>query len=195
MCLNFEELRRNGTIERNIENFKHQVLFIVAESIAGVCPSINNSHKIDEYCERLLPAVMDVTRYSKEIVSANETLKEAIKKWVKANDGRYRHAIKDNSNFTKFLVAFIRGGNTANIEYEAEPSLVLRGRVIKCRQDRNGFNYGFIQRTPNDVFFHERDNERLNFNEIYGKTVLYHIFVDSVNGEDRAEIIEVLPEE
>lgn len=195
MCLNFEELRRNGSIERSIENYKHHILFIVAESIAGVCPSINNSNRIDEYCEKLLPAVMDLTRYSKEIVSANETLKKATKKWIKTYGAKYRHAIKDNSNFTKFLIAFIRGGNTDNIEYDTESSLVFRGRVIKCRQDRNGFNYGFIQRTPNDVFFHERDNESLNFNEIYGKTVLYHIFVDSVNGEDRAEIIEVLQEE
>lgn len=195
MCLNFEELRRNGLIERDVENYKHHIMFIACESIAGICPSINNMHRIDEYCNKLLPAITNSTRYAKEIESAKETLQKAIKKWIKTHGQKYRHGIKDNSNFTKFLITFIRGGNIDNIEYDTEQALVLRGRVIKCRRDRNGFNYGFIQRVPNDVFFHERDNEKLDFNEIYGKTVLYHLFTDSINGEDRAEIIEVLQEE
>ena len=33
------------------------------------------------------------------------------------------------------------------------------------------------------------------FSSIYGKTVLYEIFPDSLNGEDRAEILEVLADE
>lgn len=195
MCLNFEELRRNGMIDRESENYKHHIMFIVCESIAGICPGINNTHQIDEYCNKLIPAIKDVFRYTKEIKKANDTLNKAIKQWIKTHGSKYRHGIKDNSNFTKFLITFIRGGNTDKIEYDTEQQLVLRGRVIKCRRDRNGFNYGFIQRIPNDVFFHERDNEKLDFNEIYGKTVLYHLFADSVNGEDRAEIIEVLQEE
>lgn len=72
---------------------------------------------------------------------------------------------------------------------------MLRGRVVKARRDRNGYNYGFIQHSPEDVFFHERDNEKLDFSSIYGKTVLYEIFPDSLNGEDRAEILEVLADE
>ncbi len=195
MCLNFEELRRDGLIDRESENYKHHIMFIVCESIAGICPGINNSHQIDEYCNKLIPAIKDVSRYTKEIKKANDTLNKAIKQWIKTHGSKYRHGIKDNSNFTKFLITFIRGGNTDKIEYDTEQQPVLRGRVKKCRRDRNGFNYGFIQRIPNDVFFHERDNEKLDFNEIYGKTVLYHLFTDSVNGEDRAEIIEVLQEE
>ena len=194
MCLNFEELRRNGMIERDTENFKHHIMLIACESIAGVCPSINNAQRIDEYCRKLLPIIKNPDLYKKEIEKAYDTLQNTIKKWIRTHGTKYRHGIKDNSNFTKFLVAFIRGGNTDNVEYDTEQTLVLRGRVIKCRRDRNGFNYGFIHRQPNDVFFHERDNEELDFNEIYGKTVLYRIFPDSINGEDRAEIIEVLSE-
>lgn len=195
MCLNFEELRRNGMIDRDIENYKHHIMFIVCETIAGICPSINNSSKIDEYCKKLIPEIINANHYTMEIEKANETLKKVKKEWIKAHGSKYRHGIKDNSNFTKFLITYIRGGNTDNIEYDTEQALVLRGRVIKCRRDRNGFNYGFIQRIPNDVFFHERDNSKLDFNAIYGKTVLYHLFTDSVTGEDRAEIIEVLQDE
>ena len=181
-------------IERDTENFKHHIMLIACESIAGVCPSINNAQRIDEYCRKLLPIIKNPDLYKKEIEKAYDTLQNTIKKWIRTHGTMYRHGIKDNSNFTKFLVAFIRGGNTDNVEYDTEQTLVLRGRVIKCRRDRNGFNYGFIHRQPNDVFFHERDNEELDFNEIYGKTVLYRIFPDSINGEDRAEIIEVLSE-
>lgn len=81
------------------------------------------------------------------------------------------------------------------IEYDSPQPLVLRGRVVKARLDRNGYNYGFIQHSPEDVFFHERNNEKLDFSNIYGKTVLYEIFQDSLNGEDRAEILEVLTDE
>lgn len=195
MCLNFEELRRNGMIDKDTENYKHHILFIACDSIAGICPNINKDRMIDDYCRKILRVVSDSDQYKKEILNANETLQKTINLWIESHGRKYRHAIKDNSNFTKFLITFIRGGNIDNIEYDANQALVLRGRAIKCRIDRNGFNYGFIQRLPNDVFFHEEDNEELDYSEIYGKTVLYHVFADSVNGEDRAEIIEVLKED
>lgn len=195
MCLTFEQLRRDGVIDRNTENFKHHVLFIASEQIAGVCPSINDSSRIDMYCQRLSTVISDQDAFVKAINKANDTLQKAIKKWVKSQGSKYRHGIKDNQNFTKFLTTTIRGGNTDKIEYDRLPSIEYRGRVIKCRRDRNGYNYGFIHRPPNDVFFHERDNGTLDFNEIYGRTVLYRVFSDTFNGEDRAEIIEVLTED
>ena len=194
MCLVFEEIRRDGLIDRASENYKHHIMFIACESIVGICPGINNSQRIDDYCNKLLPVINNTDEYRIKIEKAKEILQSAINKWIKTFGAKYRYGIKDNPNFTKFLITFIRGGNTENIEYSTEQELVLRGRVIKCRRDRNGFNYGFIQHLPSDVFFHEQDNENLDFNEIYGKTVLYHLFSDSVNGEDRAEIIEVLQE-
>lgn len=194
LCLNFEELRRDGTIDREIENFKYHTMFIVCESVAGVCPSINNTRQIDNYCNKLLPVISNPVRLTKEIRVANDKLQGAIKKWVQIHGPKYRYGIKDNANFTKFLITYIRGGDVDKIEYESEQSLIHRGRVIKCRRDRMGFFYGFIQNTPDDVFFHERDNESFDFNELYGKTVLYHLFSDSVNGENHAKIIEIVSE-
>ena len=194
MYLNFEDLIRKGIIDRTIGNYKHHLLYIACETIAGICPSINNAKKIDEYCNRLIPVISDSNQFAKVILQAQKKLQEAKTKWIRDRGQQYRYGIKDNHNFTKFLITFIRGGNTDKIEFESDQVLELRGRIIKCRRDRNGFNYGFIQRTPNDVFFHERDNDNLDFNEIYGKTVIYHIFSDSLNGEDRAKIIEVLSE-
>ena len=135
------------------------------------------------------------TTYTAAIQESSSKLQKAIAEWVRKRGQQYRHGIKDNPAFTKFLLTFIRGGNLDKIEYDNPQPLVLRGRVVKARRDRNGYNYGFIQHSPEDVFFHERNNEKLDFSSIYGKTVLYEIFPDSLNGEDRAEILEVLADE
>lgn len=195
MCLNFELAKREERIDRTAENFKHHILLIASELIAGVSSNINDNKKIDAYCSKMLDVVSDIDAYAEILVASQKKLNSAIKKWVKKQGPQYRHGIKDNPNFTKFLLAYIRGANLDNINYESTPPLALRGRVVKSRRDRNGFNYGFIQHTPDDVFFHERDNEGLDFSNIYGKSVLYFIFPDPMNGEDRAEIIEVLPDD
>ena len=195
MCLNFEKLKRDEKIVRALDSHKHHLLFIVSELIAGVCPSINSNKNIDAYCNKILEIVSDDTAYTAVIQESFSKLQKAIAEWVRKRGQQYRHGIKDNSAFTKFLLTYIRGGNLDKIEYDNPQPLVLRGRVVKARRDRNGYNYGFIQHSPEDVFFHERDNEKLDFSNIYGKTVLYEIFQDSLNGEDRAEILEVLTDE
>lgn len=94
------------------------------------------------YCQRLSTVISDQDAFVKAINKANDTLQKAIKKWVKSQGSKYRHGIKDNQNFTKFLTTTIRGGNTDKIEYDRLPSVEYRGRVIKCRRDRNEYNYG-----------------------------------------------------
>lgn len=192
MCLNFEQAKRDGKIDRSLESNKHHIMLIVSELIAGVSPNINNSKKIDSYCIKILNVVSDISIYATYIINGHKKLQNAIAAWVRKRGPKYRHGIKDNPAFTKFLLTFIRGGNLDNIEYDSVTPLVFRGRVVKSSKDRNGFNYGFIQRSPEDVFFHERDNEKLDFANLYGKTVLYETFQDTFNGEDRAKILDVL---
>lgn len=194
MLLNFEKLKRLGKIDKSYDNFKHHILLISSELIAGVCTNINTK-KIDEYCKRLDMAVLDDDAYVGYIENAQKKLKDAINEWIHRRGPQYRHGIKDNADFTAFLLTFIRGGDLDKIEYNNNPSIILRGRVIKSRKDRNGFNYGFIQHTPEDIFFHEKDNTQLNFTDIYGKTVLYKLAQGTFKGESRAEIIQVISDE
>lgn len=195
MCLNFERAKREGKIDRTIDNYKHHIMFIASEYIAGICPQINNSSKIDEYCNKLIDVVKDIDAYATVLNKCMDVFQETSLKWVKIQGKKYRHGIKDNPNFTTFLITHIRGGDVNKIDYGTTPDLIFRGRVVKSRRDRNGFYYGFIKRTPEDVFFHEQDNGDLDFNELYGKTVLYRVFPDDYNGDDRAVIMEVLSEE
>lgn len=195
MCLNFEKIKRDGKIGRNIANFKHHIMLITSELIAGICPNINDSRKIDPYCNKLLDTISNLDKYSEYIEQGYSLFQSAINEWVKKRGQRYRHAIKDHPGFTKFLLTYIRGGDIDKIEYDTGQPVILRGRVVKSRMDRNGYNYGFIECNPNDVFFHEEDNEGLDFTNIYGKTVLYQIIQDSFKGENRALIREVLADD
>ena len=194
MCLNFEKAKRDGKIDREIEAYKHHVMFIVKELIAGVSPNINDTKKIDAYCIKLLDTISDLDAYSRYIQKGYSLFEDVEKEWVNKKGSKYRHGIKDNANFTTFMLTYIRGGNTDKIEYDEEAELLLRGRVIKSRRDRNGYNYGFIQHSPDNIFFHEQDNTNLDFTNIYGKTVLYQIFQDSYNGANKAKIVEVINE-
>lgn len=195
MCINFEKLKRGEKIDRALASYKHHLLLIASELIAGVSPNINDTKKIDTYCSKVLEIVSNDIKYATIILESFSKLNDAISEWVRKRGKQYRHGIKDNQSFTSFLLTFIRGGNLDIIEYDSPTPLVLRGRVVKARRDRNGYNYGFIQHSPEDVFFHERDNEKLDFSSVYGKTVLYELFPDSFNGDDRAKILEVLTEE
>ena len=192
MCLNFDQSIYDGKIPRQLSGFKHHILMIAAEQVAGICPNINNNEKIDSYCDNLIKVVTDMDSFSKVLNNSYEIMKEVTKLWVEQRGRQYRHGIKDNADFTAFLLTYIRGGDITKVDYDVAPQLLYRGRVIKARKDRNGFYYGFIQHDPEDVFFHERDNEGLDFGNIYGKEVLYRIFPDTYNGDDRAEIIELV---
>lgn len=195
MCLNFEKARREGRINQIAESYRYHIMMIACELIAGISVSINSNRRIDEYCIKLIKVVADTDEYTKYITKALSIVQDAIALWIKKRGSKYRHGIKDNPNFTSFLLTFKRGGDTDKIEYDSTPAMILRGRVVKSRCDRNGYNYGFIQRTPDDVFFHELDNKTLDFTNVYGKSVLYRVFSDPIKGEDRAKIIEVLPDD
>ena len=192
MCLNYERVRHEGRLTRDMEGYKHHTLLIASEYIAGICPAINNSQKIDSYCQKLIETVSNIVVYEAAIKKSEKILQEAINQWIKRRGSKFRHGIKDNAGFTNFMLTMIRGGNLDKVDIEKTETIIYRGLVVKAKRDRNGFFYGFIQKSPDDVFFHERDNSSLDFDEIYGKTVLYRIFSDTFNGEDRAEIIEVL---
>lgn len=195
MYLKFEKIKREKNLDRNIENYKHHILLITCESIAGISSNINDTKKIDTYCKELLKVVYDTDNYTQHIVDAYNSFQNITQKWIEKRGPKYRHAIKDNPEFTKFMITYIRGGDLGKIEYDATQPLILRGRVVKSRLDKNGYNFGFIQCSPNDVFFHEENNNKLDFSNIYGKTVLYEIIEDKFSGDKRALIHEVLKDE
>ncbi len=195
MYLNFEKLMLSGYIARRYETYKNHILVLASEQVAGIAPSINDNKKIDEYCRKLIHVIYDIKEYNDCIKHCCFLIDEVIESWVNSQGKQYRHGIKDNANFTQYMLTYIRGGKTNGMQFDKEEEPNYRGKVVKSKQDRYGYYYGFILKAPENIFFHESDNAKLNFENIYGKTVIYRVFCDSKKGEERAVILDVLYDE
>jgi hypothetical protein len=193
MCLEIDKIFRKNIVKyRYSITYKYQILLLASEKITGrVVPDIN-SKRIDEYCKKLLEVVMNIKSFKNIIDTCIENFNTIREEWVSIKGERYRNAIKDNQEFTKFMIAVSRGGkpeNNINLHNTQEN---LRGKVTTVKKDRNDFNYGFINKHPDDVFFHEDDNPKIRFNDLVGKDVVYKLIENSKFGTPRGKIIYVI---
>jgi hypothetical protein len=191
MFLKADELfRNNRELYKDIITYKFQLLCLTAEMSAGIVPDINNSKEIDKYCERLLTIVRDKVKYTEAIsISITEFL--FIKdKWIKAKGIQYKYSIKDNQEFTTFMLITLRGGDPNKIIEENSES--FRGTVATVKKDRNNFYYGFIKKYPCDVFIHEDDNPKIHFDDLAGKDVVYTLTGSSQYNTPRGKIKYVI---
>lgn len=193
MCLEIDKIfRQNMAKYRYSITYKYQILLLASEKITGkVVPDINGK-SIDEFCNKLLEVVLNIGRFTKIIDECILDFETICKKWISIKGERYRSAIKDNQEFTKFMTAVSRGGKPENNIELHNTQENLRGKVTTVKKDRNNFNYGFISRHPEDVFFHEDDNPKIRFNDLDGKDVVYKLMENSKFGTPRAKIIYVV---
>lgn len=164
---------------RYYSTYKNHILCLLAESIGGIAPQINNQKNIDAFCEKIynqLNHTNDMFSYVDEAIQKFDEIKNS---WIQEKGEQYKYSIKDNFSFTKYMFAKLRGGNTENIENEELSE--YRGVVTTVKKDRNNLYYGFIKKYPRDVFIHEEDNKHIRFNDLIGKDVVYNIII---NGND-----------
>lgn len=192
MCVTLEHLVRQEKLNRDAQNYKFHILLLASEKIAGRVPSINDSKKIDAYCEKLIPVIQDDEVFAERLADSVKSFHTIASAWTKQLGEKYKHGIKDNAQFTRFLILYLRGEDLSQIGVTEEPKPQYRGLVVKTKRDRNGYYYGFIKRYPEDVFFHQRDNADIDFDSLYGHTVTYTTFIDSYNGDERAVINDIL---
>lgn len=189
--LSFEKLILDGVVNRRYDTFKFFILAMVAEKTVGHPLNINNSC-IDSDCKKILD-LANSSSFKTSIFDALDLFDEIQKQWIQKYGSQYRHGIKDNPAFSKFMFTFLRGGNTDNIEIPLPEEYVeKRGTVISAKQDRAGRNYGFIQAFPENVFFHEEDNPRIDFSRIIGKTVTYFVTTNNRNGKLKGINVKVI---
>ncbi len=154
----------NSQLARENKNLKYHVLTVVRELIDPNMPSIHKEKEIDIYCNKL---IAEITGDSVSIIKrALGILNHCKDIW--ANEmGRSIHGIKDVSEFTQLLIQ-----QTSN---KKQKPLRDTGIVRKILSDRYGLQYGFIQRSPDDVFFHSKANSHLDFSTLAGRLVSYVI--------------------
>ncbi len=171
----FEKGFLSGRVIKKYRTFKNQIMLIYTVLLAeGFPPSINNEKSIDAYCQRLEEVIAKDKEY-KYLKEACDYYEIIEVEWVKEKGESFRNAIKDSDKFTEFLLSNLRKkikeqGNNFRSE--------LRGVVIKVQRDKNNFNYGFISHRPDNIFFHQNYNPRLDYGSLLGKEVLYEIIKD-----------------
>jgi len=186
--------KKNYEKYRFVTTYKHQILCLLVESVGGVVPDINNSKKIDEFSQKVYAAICEDAALEQHLNSAIELFDKIKENWIKEKGVKYKYSIKDNSDFTKYMLTYVRGGNTDKILQEIVEN-DLRGTVVTVKKDRNGLSYGYIKHSPTDVFIHEDDNPKIRFYDLKGKDVVYTISSPTKYNTSRGKIKYVVKQD
>lgn len=192
MLLNFERYMQDDLIDNTYDKFKYQILYVVGYIMSGNIDLNINSHKAEKTAKEMIQICLDYNKfleYCKKSISIFETCKS---KWIDSYGIRYERAIKDNKNFTKFLIAFVHNDDLDKIEFDEEDEQLYYGVVVHEKEDKTGLSYGFISADPDNIFFHQNDNPGIDFSNIIYKKVVYSIFFDAKNGKRKAKIVKIL---
>ncbi len=184
----FDNWIRNNTSNnsKEIRTYKAHLCLIIKLLAGGESPSINNEKEIDKYCNMLLGLITDNKKFEELITRSTDILENTQKLWIKSKGESYRFGIKDSPDFTTFLLKQM----SIKIE-ENSAKTSNRGKVVKISYDRFGLKYGFISRSPDDIFFHSSQNMQIDFSEILNKDVLYEVIEDA-RGRENAVKIQVI---
>ncbi len=174
LYLNLAALFRENKLPRELRNYKMHIMLLIKEMKGGSSPDLS-SDDIDQYCESLLSILEkgNLREYAREACGKFEDIRV---KWITLKGEQYRYGIKDSAEFRSFLMKEIYG--TAEVR-DAEK--LYTGYIINIGLDRHNTLFGFIEHTPNNVFFHEFDNPDIGRSYV-GKKVSYKI-ARSENGE------------
>lgn len=192
LLLFMDSICREREDRRYCSTYKYHILLILAVNIAGFPPDINKGKVLDEYCETIIQTFANKELLKSKVEYSIVKFGEIVKNWVRLKGESYYHGVKSNQDFNDFLLKFLHKRISAgSTNVVANDEKIYRGTVIKVLIDKNSKYYGFISRMPENIFFHAKDNEGLDFGSLYAKDVMYKIKTD-FKGNERAVIIKVL---
>lgn len=178
-----EKMFRTNNINRDFYAYKMQIMLIFKELIGGKSPDINHKKEIERYCDDIIRKISNEEEKKKYVKKAVEAFENISNEWIDVKGTAYRDSRKDNPDFTKFLLNKLREERRDEIETKNV------GKVLNVNTDRKGEFFGFIQREPQNIFFHEQSNPGINLT-YEEKTVSYD--VKKINGSVQAVNIKVL---
>lgn len=185
-----ERMFRSGALPKSIYAYKHQIMLIFKEMVGGKFPNINQKKENEKYCKAFLDKVSDKEYLNQMIQKSSEKFEKIKQKWIDIKGESFRFAIKDSSDFTKFMLDNISGieEHTSCVYDEFK----LRGKVLSVNTDRHGNYFGFIKREPQNIFFHESSNPNISL-EYEHREVTYKLECDK-EGKEYAVNIELVGE-
>lgn len=167
LYLNIDRLFRERKLPKGLSSYKMHIILLVKEMKGGASPDLA-SDEIDKYCEQLLSG-LEGGKLEQCALEACRKFEDIRAKWIRAKGRRYESGIKDSAEFRGFLMKELYG---APVGHEAEK--LYTGYVMKIDLDKHNTFFGFIERMPNNVFFHEFDNPGMDRSYV-GKKVSYKI--------------------
>lgn len=178
-----EKLFRLGKLKKEgYWNFKYHLLMIFRELIAGPPPNLNSENQVDEHCHLVLKVLKNDNEAIKFFNKAISLFNEQRNKWA-SELRRSPDGIKDIKDFTDLLITEIRKNTGLTIDLVEDENYVYKGKIVKIIKDRFGKYCGFIERNPNNIFFHSSSTKGMNFFDAEGKLVTYKISTNPKNSK------------
>ncbi len=170
-----EKLFRENQIEKKgYYTYKYHLLMILRELIAGSRPDLNSERMIDEHSQLVLNVLKSENTFLERVKDSISIFDQAKEKWTNEMS-RSIHGIKDNKDFTALLIDTLKSASTITSDLVDDENYVYKGKIIKVIRDRYGKHCGFIERKPNNIFFHSSAVKGIDLLNAEGKLVSYKI--------------------
>lgn len=155
---------------------KPHICMMFREAIAGQVCNLNNQKSSDKYCEKIKEFLHNNDTVLDYFVRLSKIYSDECYKWID-EEKKSNRLVKVSSEFTDRLLNQVRNqfSMTSKTIINKTKCEKLVGKVIKVRVDFNGYYYGFIERQPDNVFFHSNFNKSLDFPNLEDKFVEYEI--------------------
>lgn len=168
--------------------FKFHIMYAMLIGLGGIVDDINDTKKIDKYCEAILDKIPNPANFLSHFNTAVNKFQHAVDLACKKEGTSYYHSIKTDKRFVNFLTTVIIPSYTDDVHKIQK----YRGTVLSTRSDKNGKSYGFISRNNKEnIFFHSKENPKLSFSNLLYKDVTYEIHF-SGNGDEKAINVNIV---
>ncbi len=182
--------RTGGSEMKKLYAFRTHLLMIFRELTAAPRPNINNLTIANEHSQLVLAVLKDDTKTKNKFMEAASVFNEARKYWIEVMK-RDQFRIKDNKDFTDLVLTRIRKVNTVTTDLVEDENYRYSGNIVKIIKDRFGSFAGFIERRPNNIFFHSSSAKGINLFGREGSLVSYKVTTNPKNGQLIATDIEI----
>lgn len=186
-----EKLFRVGTLDKkSLYAFRTHILMIFREIIAGTKPNINNELIVDEHCQLVLKVLKNDKLTSEKFLEASDVFESSRRQWI--NDlKKDQFRIKDVKEFTDLVLSNIRKVKTVTTDLVEDENYRYTGKITKIFKDKFGSYCGFIERNPNNIFFHSSSAKGINLFDKEGKLATYKVSTNPKSGQLLAVDVEV----
>ena len=180
---NLDKVFRTNNSIKNYKNYKMHIMFLIQELRMGPSPDINNKNEIEKYCKDFIQ-ILTKTKFVELVFDAVKKFSELTDKWIEKKGSNYRYTIKDNPEFTQFMLQELRGNTKVS-----DATGMYYGVVIRVTTDKFGNLFGHIQCKPENIYFNEIDNPDMNIS-YEGKRVSYRL--SDTHGRKRAVSVKLV---